>query len=49
MIPEILNVQIYKIIRNLRSSAVEDSSLNERKTQDGWFLLNSTIYKCCER
>ena len=25
----------------LRSSAAEDSSLKERKTQGGWFLLNS--------
>jgi len=39
MIPEILNVHIIKILRNSRSSAAEDSSLKERKTQDGWSLI----------
>ena len=40
ILPDILNVQILKIFRNLQSSGAEDSSLRERKTKDGWFLLN---------
>ena len=36
-----LTLQIIPEILNLRSSAAEDPSLEERKTQGSWFLLNS--------
>ena len=42
IILEILNVQILKFFRNLRSSAAEDPSHEERKTHPRWWvLLNS--------
>jgi len=38
IIPEILNVQILKFFRNLRSLAAEDPSLEEG-TQGGFFFI----------